>query len=505
MDDMAKSNNANMSKPIDLLQFLVSRNLIGYALLDEELVVQNVHGELAGWIPTGVEICESVPPFYGLEGDLAELRDGSAVPLVIPNFFFADETSNKDRMSLEIFWDPSTSKYIVLVHGFGGRSALEVELVKQVRARKLAESSFAKVQKEVDQQAGLFDALSAQAPAAIAVLDRSLRFLFVTKQWIETFHLQGRPVIGETLRETMPGLRETTHDAFLACCDGQAFPPSPDKTALPDGMELQLHWSAQRWLLPDGAVGGLVVMVSSSKEQFARVTALEAQVEKLQQDLTHRDHTISIIAHDLRAPLRNMRQELNELRKLVAQNDTRALNNHIENSLQASDRIDAMIVALQDFALHSNMDGLPVKIDLSVMLPEIGRTVFPDTSWALTLDLEKNIVELPLAPFEIVIRNLMENAVRHHDKSYGKLHFSMTKREDGCYFELVDDGPGLKGMDAERAFEPFVSLSDVPEKTSTGMGLAVSRKIVAQAGGHIDIQSMAAEQRGCCVRIFWPM
>ena len=66
----------------------------------------------------------------------------------------------------------------------------------------------------------------------------------------------------------------------------------------------------------------------------------------------------------------------------------------------------------------------------------------------------------------------------------GELHVCTRLSGDSCVIEFADTGCGLPAGEAERIFEPFYTTK--PEGKGIGLGLAVSRELVARAGGSIE-------------------
>lgn len=68
---------------------------------------------------------------------------------------------------------------------------------------------------------------------------------------------------------------------------------------------------------------------------------------------------------------------------------------------------------------------------------------------------------------------------------------------------ISDDGPGVPPHRAEAIFEPFESGKG---SKGTGLGLAVSRKILREHGGDITVESRGAGERdrGATFHLAWP-
>ena len=91
------------------------------------------------------------------------------------------------------------------------------------------------------------------------------------------------------------------------------------------------------------------------------------------------------------------------------------------------------------------------------------------------------------APLQSVFANLIKNAVnyRHPDRRL-ELKISSTSSEGSCRITLADNGVGVQAGDRSRVFQLFERAST--ESPGTGIGLALSRRIVEAYGGEIGIE-----------------
>ncbi len=88
-----------------------------------------------------------------------------------------------------------------------------------------------------------------------------------------------------------------------------------------------------------------------------------------------------------------------------------------------------------------------------------------------------------------VFQNLIGNAVKYMDKPVGDIHISCMAEEGGWHFAVRDNGPGIEERYFEKIFQLFQTLSTRDEFESSGVGLAVVKKIVEAAGGRIWVES----------------
>jgi len=107
------------------------------------------------------------------------------------------------------------------------------------------------------------------------------------------------------------------------------------------------------------------------------------------------------------------------------------------------------------------------------------------------------------APFEMVLRNLIGNAFKHHDSSSGLVEVSGRKTDQGYEFWVADDGPGISAEHHERIFEMFQTLKGRDQQEGSGMGLAIVKKLVELHRGKVSVVSEDG-QRGTKFIFSWP-
>jgi signal transduction histidine kinase len=111
------------------------------------------------------------------------------------------------------------------------------------------------------------------------------------------------------------------------------------------------------------------------------------------------------------------------------------------------------------------------------------------------------LVYAPRAPLELVIRNLLANAIKHHDRSTGFIVLTATREDGWDVVEIADDGPGIPPEHHERIFKMFQTLRPRDERGGSGMGLAVVKRVLEAHGARIEVRSAG---RGTTMRTRWP-
>ena len=88
-----------------------------------------------------------------------------------------------------------------------------------------------------------------------------------------------------------------------------------------------------------------------------------------------------------------------------------------------------------------------------------------------------------------MFQNLLGNAILHMERPDGEV--TVSCRQTGGFWEFCvsDNGVGIDERHFERIFRIFQSLKSRDEQESTGIGLALVKKIVETGGGHVHLVS----------------
>jgi PAS domain S-box-containing protein len=99
------------------------------------------------------------------------------------------------------------------------------------------------------------------APVAMAMFDRGMRYILANRQWISEFGLQQvQPLVGKSQYEIFPGLHPGWRQVYERALQGHIVRSEHDALSGPDGRHLVYRWEVRPWRKKrDAAVGGLMV------------------------------------------------------------------------------------------------------------------------------------------------------------------------------------------------------------------------------------------------------
>ena len=99
------------------------------------------------------------------------------------------------------------------------------------------------------------------APVAMAMFDRGMRYMLANRQWISEFGLQQvQPLVGKSQYEIFPGLHPGWRQVYERALQGHIVRSEHDALSGPDGRHLVYRWEVRPWRKKrDAVVGGLMV------------------------------------------------------------------------------------------------------------------------------------------------------------------------------------------------------------------------------------------------------
>ena len=113
------------------------------------------------------------------------------------------------------------------------------------------------------------------------------------------------------------------------------------------------------------------------------------------------------------------------------------------------------------------------------------------------------VVQASPQAIQVILKNLVENAMKYNDKEVPEVGLSYTKTAAHHLLSVRDNGIGVKPEYHEQIFQMFKRLHTRQDYAGTGMGLAISRKLARRFGGDITVESTPG--KGSIFTLHWPV
>jgi len=224
-------------------------------------------------------------------------------------------------------------------------------------------------------------------------------------------------------------------------------------------------------------------------------TVLQAHAEELERSNSELEQFAYIASHDLQEPLRKVASFTQLLqRRYAGQLDARA-DQYIEFAADGAKRMQALINDLLQYSRVGRSAREPALVSSDAALAQARNnlaTAMEETGVTVeTGHLPLVLAELPL--LTAVFQNLLSNALKFSGGKPPRIVITCTRDEPFWLFSFSDNGIGIEPEYAERIFVIFQRLNERSAYPGTGIGLAMTRKIIEYFGGRIWLDTSYAD------------
>jgi signal transduction histidine kinase len=242
------------------------------------------------------------------------------------------------------------------------------------------------------------------------------------------------------------------------------------------------------------ALAYLAALAALRQRSRARAAMEQARLSALDSRLAHASRVNALgemasgLAHELTQPLTAILAQAQAGRRLLGRGDTAALGPVLDDTVAQARRASAM---LERFRNWSRPQRMPVTAtDLREVVANVRALLAPQAE-RLGVRLEFDVPDAPVPvvadaiEMEQVVFNLVRNAVEAVGAAGGEKRVSVGLRQEAgrTVLEVVDNGPGVEEELRPRLFTPFATT----RADGTGLGLALSQRLVERAGGEIAL------------------
>ncbi len=232
------------------------------------------------------------------------------------------------------------------------------------------------------------------------------------------------------------------------------------------------------------------------------------QIEERQRELERSNRELDQFAratsHDLKAPLRGISTLANWIEE-----DLRAISNLPEATAERlqllqgrAKRMEGLIQGILEYSRAGRMDSELREVDVGELLGEVTELLAPPPGFVVENGGSLPILRTKRVRIQQVFSNLIGNAIKHHDRTSGKVVVTAERGKSTYEFAVSDDGPGIPKQFHEKVFQMFQTLQSRDVLESTGVGLPLVQRIVKEEGCEVILES--GEGRGTTVRFTWP-
>jgi len=206
-----------------------------------------------------------------------------------------------------------------------------------------------------------------------------------------------------------------------------------------------------------------------------------------------------VVSHDLKAPVRGIANVVQWIEEDLAGEISPVMRKYLDFIPGRITRVQSLIDGLLEYA-RVGRDIVPAEqVNVEGMIRELADLIGTNGAHLILEDLPTLHTER--LPLQQVFSNLINNAVKYAGPK-STIRVSCVEHERNYEFSVTDNGPGISPEYHEKVFGLFQTLRERSDSESTGIGLAIVRKIVEEQGGSIRLISSAGN--GASFIFTWP-
>jgi PAS domain S-box-containing protein len=248
------------------------------------------------------------------------------------------------------------------------------------------------------------------------------------------------------------------------------------------------------------SIRGIFQDITQDKEATRLMAQYTEELEKKNKEL---DQFAYVVSHDLKAPLRginNLSLWIEEDLEGKMEADTK---NNLDLMRKRVKRMEGLIDGILQYSRAGRIKHETASFHLKPTLEELINNLAPDEKFKITLQQDLPELNTEKIAIEQVFANYISNALKYNNSPEPTVDVSYKKNEGFYEFCVADNGPGIEKEFHEKVFVIFQTLQARDTFESTGVGLAIVKKMVEDKGGKVWIES--EKGKGTKFYFSWPI
>jgi light-regulated signal transduction histidine kinase (bacteriophytochrome) len=229
---------------------------------------------------------------------------------------------------------------------------------------------------------------------------------------------------------------------------------------------------------------------------------LDEYITELERKNQELDRFSYVVSHDLKAPLRGIENISRWIEEDFADELPEKMLEYTELIRSRIRRMEGLIDGLLALSKIGKQKQPAERVDIGAMLTEIVELISPSPQMRIHLPKRLPVVYTERLPLQQVLSNLISNAVKYHNQPNGEITVDFRETDSAYEFSVADNGPGIDPQYHEKIFIIFQTLTPKDAFESSGVGLAIVKKILDDRKCSIRVVSDVG--KGSSFLFTWP-
>lgn len=230
--------------------------------------------------------------------------------------------------------------------------------------------------------------------------------------------------------------------------------------------------------------------VTERKNAEERMSEYLRNLESTNKEL---DKFAYVVSHDLKSPLR----AIGNLTDWIEEDSGHLLPEKVRDNFnlvkQRVVRMESLINGILDYSKASKTSTQYDFFDLNELLLHCFDLLGNPEGHTLTIKSQLPTLFADKAKTQQIILNLVGNAIKFNDKEKAMVEIDHKEEDDHYRFSISDNGPGIDAKFHEKIFKIFQTVNTRDEFESSGVGLAIVKRLIEEENGKIWLESTVGE------------
>lgn len=239
--------------------------------------------------------------------------------------------------------------------------------------------------------------------------------------------------------------------------------------------------------------------ITERKNSEQKLASYAQELEKINGEL---DKFAYIVSHDLKAPLR----AINNLSEWIEEDLGEDVDEEIKEQMTLLrgrvQRMEGLINGILSYSRAGRINSGLKEVSLNELLQGIVDTLPVNDRFTIDINPQMPVLNTTEVELEQIFANYISNALKYNDAENPYIKVDYEENGSFYHFWVEDNGPGVEQEFQDKVFEIFQTLQARDTVESTGVGLAIVKKIVEEKGGKVWVESQPYKQTRFCFS--WP-
>lgn len=337
-----------------------------------------------------------------------------------------------------------------------------------------------KAESEIVDKSQLLNGILSYMPVFVFKVGHKGLFTQAIGTGLDSLDLKNEQLVGSSIYDAFPQFKEHIDTAYSG-----RFVSFIHASA---SQESGLHY--EYFIFPDQTnKGGLIGFAQNITNKINTEQKLKDSAITLSKANDELNQFAHIVSHDLKAPLRAISSLCEWIEDGVRGNANRDVMCNLSMVRSRVRKMQNLIDGILNYSRVAQMRDLLEEVDTHQLIQEVIQVIGVPERFEMIIENKLPVIFFNSLLMEQLFSNLISNAIKYHHKSAGRISIAYQDEDRYHRFSVEDDGPGIPKEGLEKIFLIFQTLQSKEKEESTGVGLAIVKKIAEDHGGSIWVES----------------